>query len=88
MRRCGPDEGIDSAAVHTQALHPLELTAEQRRLARVPPLARHMAFLHPLAQRDPVTAHREAGAATGHLLAADELLEACASDGFALCDGG
>ena len=81
------DPQADGVPALLSALHPLELSAEQRRLTRVPPSAAHMAYLHPLAQREPITAQRDEAARTaGHLLAADALLEGRASDGFALCD--
>ena len=79
------DPQADGVPALLSALRPLELSAEQRRLTRVPPSARHMAYLHPLTQREPVTALRDAAASTGHLLAADALLAGRASDGFALC---
>ena len=55
------------------ALHPpaAQLSAEQRRRTRVPPSARHMAYLHPLAARAAGAARR--GGEHGHLLAADAL---------------
>ena len=68
------DPRADGVPALLSALRPLELSAEQRRRARVPPSARHMAYLHPLTQREPVTALRDAAASTGHLLAADALL--------------
>ena len=68
------DPRADGVPALLSALHPLELSAEQRRRARVPSSARHMAYLHPLTQREPVTALRDAAASTGHLLAADALL--------------
>jgi hypothetical protein len=80
------DPQADGVPALLSALLPLELSAEQRRLTRVPPSARHMAYLHPLAQHEPITAQRGEAAETGHLLAADALLEGRASDGFALCD--
>lgn len=80
------DPQADGVPALLSALHPLELSAEQRRLTRVPPSARHMAYLHPLTQREPITAQRDGAAETGHLLAADALLEGRASDGFALYD--
>ena len=45
-----------------------------------------MAYLHPLAQREPITAQQDETAERGHLLAVDALLAECASDGFALRD--
>lgn len=68
------DEDADGFPALLSPLSPLRLSGEERRRAGVPMGARHVAYLHPLPQREPLTAEQVAA-----------LLERAPSDGFALC---
>ena len=68
------DEDADGFPALLSPLSPLRLSGDERRRAGVPMGARHVAYLHPLPQREPLSAEQVAA-----------LLERAPSDGFALC---